>query len=466
MRQTVIALAAILAASLPAAGDEYLWPSEVLALPAEVAATGGVVSVRGIVTFISGFETNRFVVAPEDHPHLRGVEVASTKPCEDLVCGAIVLVSGKAAERSGTIAIDAATVNILRVERPYAPPVAKQADYRRGLLDGRVIALEGTVREVRPVSSGGAHATEILLLMDGYTATVRFPWEIDDDDFLGEPVRISGFARTVFKDGKRVDSLLEVEKAEDIVFRRSKTALRVLLVASILLVAVLACVSAGLLVLWLRVRRERREAEVVAAERRRMAADLHDTIEQHLAGANLIAAGVLAIEEVPEEVKSAMKTMAGILANAKAEVRSAVLNLRGEGGVSQSLEESISGMVAALRKTGMKARKMLRGLPASMPEGMLADLVLIMREAVTNAVKHGKAGTVVFTADPLPEGGFAIMVLNDGAPFDVDRALGPETGHYGLSGMKERALRNHLSLSWGRDGRWTYVRIAARGGNS
>ena len=466
MRQTVIALAAILAASLPAAGDEYLWPSEVLALPAEVAATGGVVSVRGIVTFISGFETNRFVVAPEDHPHLRGVEVASTRPCEDLVCGAIVLVSGKAAERSGTIAIDAATVNILRVERPYAPPVAKQADYRRGLLDGRVIALEGTVREVRPVSSGGAHATEILLLMDGYTATVRFPWEIDDDDFLGEPVRISGFARTVFKDGKRVDSLLEVEKAEDIVFRRSKTALRVLLVASILLVAVLACISAGLLVLWLRVRRERREAEVVAAERRRMAADLHDTIEQHLAGANLIAAGVLAIEEVPEEVKSAMKTMAGILANAKAEVRSAVLNLRGEGGVSQSLEESISGMVAALRKTGMKARKMLRGLPASMPEGMLADLVLIMREAVTNAVKHGKAGTVVFTADPLPEGGFAIMVLNDGAPFDVDRALGPETGHYGLSGMKERALRNHLSLSWGRDGRWTYVRIAARGGNS
>ena len=466
MRQTAIALAALLAASLPAAGDEYLWPSEVLALPAEVAATGGVVSVRGIVTFISGFDTNRFVVAPEDHPHLRGVEVASTRPCEDLVCGAIVLVSGKAAERSGTIAIDAATVNILRVERPYAPPVAKQADYRRGLLDGRVIALEGTVREVRPVSSGGAHATEILLLMDGYTATVRFPWEIDDDDFLGEPVRISGFARTVFKDGKRFDSLLEVEKAEDIVFRRSKTALRALLVASILLVAVLACISAGLLVLWLRVWRERREAEVVAVERRRMAADLHDTIEQHLAGANLIAAGVLAIEEVPEEVKSAMKTMAGILANAKAEVRSAVLNLRGEGGVSQSLEESISGMVAALRKTGMKARKMLRGLPASMPEGMLADLVLIMREAVTNAVKHGKAGTVVFTADPLPEGGFAIMVLNDGAPFDVDRALGPETGHYGLSGMKERALRNHLSLSWGRDGRWTYVRIAARGGNS
>ena len=104
--------------------------------------------------------------------------------------------------------------------------------------------------------------------------------------------------------------------------------------------------------------------------------------------AELELSGVLAIEDVPEDVKSAMKTMTGILANAKAEVRSAVLNLRGEGGLSQSLEESISGMVAALKKTGVNARKMLRGLPASMPEGMPADIVLIMREAVTNAVKH------------------------------------------------------------------------------
>lgn len=97
----------------------------------------------------------------------------------------------------------------------------------------------------------------------------------------------------MFKDGKRVDSLLEVEKAEDIVFRRGRSAWSVLLVAAIVLGGILVCVSAVLLVLWLRIVRARREAEVVAAERRRMAADLHDTIEQHLAGANLFAASVM-----------------------------------------------------------------------------------------------------------------------------------------------------------------------------
>ncbi len=459
MRQTAIALAALLAASVPADGGEYLWPSEVLALPAAVAVTGGVVSVRGIVTFISGMETNRFVVAPEDHSHLRGVEVVASKPCVDLVCGAIVLVSGKAAERNGAVSIDAATVNVLRVERLASPAVAKQADFRRGLLDGRVIALEGTVREVRPLPTGGAHATEILLLMDGYTATVRLPCGIDDDDYLGEPVRVAGFARAVFKDGKRVDSMLEVENAEGITFRRSRTALRVLLAAFILLVAALACVSAGLLALWLRVRREKREAEVVAAERRRMAADLHDTIEQHLAGANLLAASVMQLEETPQSVRDALKNLMALLANAKMEVRSAVLNLRNVGGETQTLGESIVRMAESLAKTGVRTRHLLRGLPANVSEGERQDILLILQEAATNAVRHGQAGMIVFTCDPREGGGFVLRILNDGTPFEIDRALGPETGHYGLSGMRERALRNRLSLSWGRRERWSYVQI-------
>ena len=459
MKKNAIAFAVLLAASGPAAGGEYFWPSEVLALPAEVAATGGVVSVRGIVTFMSGLEPNRFVVAPEDHPNLRGVEVVSSAPCEDLTCGAIVLVSGKAVERNGAVSLDATSVNILRVEEVKPPPSAKQADYRRGLLDGRVIELEGTVREIRPLSSGGVQATEILLLMDGYTATVRLPWRIDDDDFLGEPVRVSGFARAVFKDGKRVDSLLEVEKAEDIVSRRGRSAWRVLFVAAISLGAVLVCVSAVLLALWLRVRREKREAEVVAAERRRMAADLHDTIEQHLAGANLFAASVMQLEGTPENVRDAMKNLMSLLANAKLEVRSAVLNLRSVGVEAQTLGESIARMSRNLAKTGVRTRCLLRGLPGDIHEAERQDILLILQEATTNAIKHGHAKRIVFTCDPREGGGFVLRVLNDVTPFEVDRALGPETGHYGLSGMRERALRNRLSLSWGARDRWSYVQL-------
>ena len=460
MRTSAISLAVAVAAlaSAAEAGDKHLWPSEVLALPPEAVATSGVVSVRGVVTFMSGLEPGRFVVAPEDHPHLRGVEVMSSKQCEDLACGAIVLVSGRPTVRHDVISMDATAVDVIRVESFEPPPPAKQADYRRGLLDGRVITLAGTVREIRPSSDGG-RSTEMLLLMDGYTATVRLPWGICGDDILGEPVQVSGFARAVFSDGKRVDSMLEAEKAEDIVFMRNRTAFRMLVFASVSLGCVLLCVSAVLLVLWLRVLRERRETEVIAAERRRMAADLHDTIEQHLAGANLLAASVMQLDGAPENVRDAMKNLMALLANAKMEVRSAVLNLRSVGDETQTLGESIARMAKALAKTGVHTRYLLRGLPDDIHEGARQDILLILHEASTNAVKHGHANTILFTCDPKDGGGFVLRVLNDGTPFEIDSALGPETGHYGLSGMRERALRNRFVLSWGTRGRWSYVQI-------
>jgi len=142
------------------------------------------------------------------------------------------------------------------------------------------------------------------------------------------------------------------------------------------------------------------------------------------------------------------------------------MNLRSAGETTVPLADTVGSMVMSLRKSGVRARKCLRGLPDALPESVAHDFVQIIREATTNAVKHGKAARVVFTSDPLPDGGFEFKVLNDGAPFEIDRALGPETGHYGLSGMRERALRSRLGIEWGRDGRWTFVRIVSEGGIS
>jgi len=464
MKYLAAAFALLSSALAPAVGGEYLWPSAVLSLPPAAASTGAVVSVRGVVTFVSGLESNRFVIASEDHPNQRGIEVFLKKDCEELVHGAVVLLSGTLAERNGAYSIDADSIDILRVEHLPIPSVAKQADYRRGLLEGRVVTLRGTVREVVPAAIEGVEVSHVLLLMDGYTALVRLPWTVDGDRLLGEPIEVTGLVRGVFSDGKRIDSAPAVENADGIVMLRAKSAMRVLVYMFIALGAVLVCVTAVLLLLWMRVLRERREASVVAAERSRMAADLHDTIEQHLAGANLLAASVMQLKETPENVRDAMKSMMSLLANAKMEVRSAVLNLRTVGGETQTLAAAVAGLAAALARTGVRTHYHLRGLPESMPEGERQDIILIISEATTNAVKHGHAKTIVFTCDPRADG-FVLRVLNDGEPFEIDSALGPETGHYGLSGMRERALRNRIALSWGVRGRWSYVQLESEGQN-
>ena len=443
---------------------ETLSPREFLKLGPEEVAKGGEASVCGVVTFVSGIE-RRFVIAPQENPRHAGVMVLCGDGVSSPENGDLVLVSGQTIRYGGLPAVKATRVDIIRsTTLPIASGV-KQADFRRGLLFNRRISLTGKAVGMRGESAAGANITVMSLELDNYVACVKIPGVVDADGVVGETVRVTGLAvNRNADDGLFLDAELEVSGVDALDVIEKNAAASFIIAAMCVLGAVVMFFAGMSFFLWRRGVRVKRDMEVVAAERRRMAADLHDTIEQHLAGANLIAAGVQSLDGVTPEVVEAMKALAGLLANAKAEVRSSVINLRNAGDASVPLSDTIGSMVTSLKKTGVRARKCLRGLPDALPEVVAHDLVQIIREATTNAVKHGKAGRVVFTSDPLPDGGFEFKVLNDGAPFEIDSALGPETGHYGLSGMRERALRSRLGIEWGRDGRWTFVRIVAEKG--
>ena len=443
---------------------ETLSPREFLKLEPEEVAKGGEASVRGVVTFVSGIE-RRFVIAPQDNPRHAGVMVLRGDGVASPENGDLVLVSGQTIRYGGLSAVKATRVDVIRsTTLPIASGV-KQADFRRGLLFNRRISLTGKAVGMRGESAAGGPVTVMNLELDNYVACVKIPGVVDADGVVGETVRVTGLAvNRNAEDGLFLDAEFEVSGVDALDVIEKNAAAPFIIAAMCVLGAVVLFFAGMSFFLWRRGVRVKRDMEVVAAERRRMAADLHDTIEQHLAGANLIAAGVQSLDGVTPEVVEAMKALAGLLANAKAEVRSSVMNLRNAGDASVPLSDTIASMVTSLKKTGVRARKCLRGLPDTLPEVVSHDLVQIIREATTNAVKHGKAGRVVFTSDPLPDGGFEFKVLNDGAPFEIDRALGPETGHYGLSGMRERALRSRLGIEWGRDGRWTFVRIVAEKG--
>ena len=443
---------------------ETLSPREFLKLEPEEVAKGGEASVRGVVTFVSGIE-RRFVIAPQDNPRHAGVMVLRGDGVVSPENGDLVLVSGQTIRYGGLPAVKATRVDVIRsTTLPIASGV-KQADFRRGLLFNRRISLTGKAVGMRGESAAGANITVMSLELDNYVACVKIPGVVDADGVVGETVRVTGLAvNRNAEDGLFLDAELEVSGVDALDVIEKNAAAPFIIAAMCVLGAIVLFFAGMSFFLWRRGVRVKRDMEVVAAERRRMAADLHDTIEQHLAGANLIAAGVQSLDGVTPEVVEAMKALAGLLANAKAEVRSSVMNLRNAGDASVPLSDTIGSMVTSLKKTGVRARKCLRGLPDTLPEVVSHDLVQIIREATTNAVKHGKAGRVVFTSDPLPDGGFELKVLNDGAPFEIDSALGPETGHYGLSGMRERALRSRLGIEWGRDGRWTFVRIVAEKG--
>ena len=455
----LLALSAIASAAI--SGDQALSPRVVVDSAQRYADSGEEVFVDGIVTFVSRLTPGKFIIAPLDQTYSRGLVVIAAAGVRVPHFADRVQTTGTVRQRNGRPELDARRIEVVRSNNTVTIKGVKQADFRRGKLAERLVSLFGTVSDIQIYETSNGPVTTLSVFMDSYNACVRVPGVLDGDKLLGKQIMATGCPYNVFgAEGNYLDSELEVPGPEAIQMLEPETP-AIIKVVLIALSCGLAIGIAVMAMLWLRSRRQKHEFAVIAAERRRMAADLHDTIEQYLAGANLVAAGVLALEDVPDDVVEAMKSLTALLANAKAEVKSAVTKLRADKLEARTPAERISEVASGIAKTGVEVRKKLRGLPEHMGASECHNMLQIIREAATNAVKHGKASHVVITADPLPGGGFTLSVLNDGEPFDVSRALGPETGHFGLSGMRERALRSGFEIEWGQHGRWTFVRINA-----
>jgi signal transduction histidine kinase len=341
----------------------------------------------------------------------------------------------------------------------------------------RLIAIRGRVRSVDRVQRGrlvlavavGTGARDLVVRFDGV-----LPREVEEMLLDGPLVELTGVLDVDLvrsPDTKRVlvagEMALRLRDASDVVvvpdaaFRGRRLARRAKgvlpwLVAPLVLVVV---------VLLLRLFRQRSIGRAVAAERHRMAGELHDALSQHLSSARLLLFSVQqGAGAMTDGAKRSLAMMGNVLESARREVRDVVMHLQSESFVSDSPASLLKAMADGLGKMrSVRVRVNLRGLPSEMPVVEKTDLVAIVQEAITNAIKHGGAETVILVSDPLPGGGFALSVLNDGEPFDAAKALGPEAGHFGRSGLRERASRSRMALSFGsRDG-FSEVRVERKG---
>ena len=84
-----------------------------------------------------------------------------------------------------------------------------------------------------------------------------------------------------------------------------------------------------------------------------------------------------------------------------------------------------------------------------MPRRDLADdvahaVLQMIRELVSNAVRHGQAKTIRIAGAVDADGAsrrLLFSVANDGAGFDLDAVPGVGAGHFGLQGLRERVRR-------------------------
>lgn len=206
--------------------------------------------------------------------------------------------------------------------------------------------------------------------------------------------------------------------------------------------------------------RLRAQAVAVAKDRRRIAESLHDAVSQQLAGARMLIFSVKRREDLAEDAREKLTIAIEALESARLEVRNAVLKLQDDAFSLKTLPELIRLSIArAPFRATTRIRSWLGEFPPNLSIDEKSDLLAIGQEAVTNAVRHGHAQRVAILAGRTKDNRFVLSVVNDGTPFDPETALGPEAGHFGISGMRERAERNGFTLTFGRRKGWMEVRL-------
>jgi signal transduction histidine kinase len=178
--------------------------------------------------------------------------------------------------------------------------------------------------------------------------------------------------------------------------------------------------------------RERRAAARVAdlsaaAERNRLARDLHDSLGHHLTATSIQLEKAAAFADRDAGVASqALADARRSVGRALEDVRASVGTLRAE---PVRLVNVLTGLADDTRVT-----LRVEGEERDTDQPTVTALYRAAQEAITNARRHGRAGhvtvTVTFGATDT-----RLVVTDDGRGFDVDE---PHNG-FGLLGLRERA---------------------------
>src|SRR5699024_3820645 len=205
-------------------------------------------------------------------------------------------------------------------------------------------------------------------------------------------------------------------------------------------------------------RQSARRAEVVQAERLRIARDLHDGLGHALSQINVQAGvGEHLIDRDPEQARSALAAIRELSRTGLNEVRSVLHTMRSDAGAAEASGpaplapvlglDAVPALVSRLvgsTDIGVDDRRTTDSEGAREQPGQSTDAAAfrIIQEALTNVLRHAEAGSarVVIARD---SDRLRVRISDDGTGLP-DGAEGT-----GIMGMRERAklLKGSLTLS-------------------
>lgn len=208
--------------------------------------------------------------------------------------------------------------------------------------------------------------------------------------------------------------------------------------------------------------RERAQEDAIAAERNRIARELHDSVTQTIFSASLIAEVLPTVWAInPVEAQNGLDDLRKLARGALAEMRTLLLELRpkglGEVGLEDLLKQLSAGISGRIRA---EVNVHIHG-EAILPTDVKLAFYRIAQEALNNAAKHSGADRVDIEFKSVPSASthrrkktspsqtffsksVAMSIRDNGRGFDPKSVIGE---HLGLGIMHERASNIHAALS-------------------
>ena len=256
---------------------------------------------------------------------------------------------------------------------------------------------------------------------------------------LGSRISVTGIA-VIEKEYWRPNLCLPQVKKAMLVLRRADD-IRILAGPSFWtpakFLSIIVALSILILAILLRNRTSQRLAEERINERTRLAAELHDTIAQNLAGAAIQLETAEAMSaNGPEKLRRILALAVKIMHVSREELRDCIWDLRNRTLDEKHLADAFRRTLAPyLCETALRIRFPVNRDDVS--DRSVHAALSITRELVANAIHHGHAKSIAI-AGTLDNGMLRFSVSDDGSGFDTERVVGSSDGHFGLTGIRER----------------------------
>lgn len=186
-----------------------------------------------------------------------------------------------------------------------------------------------------------------------------------------------------------------------------------------------------------------RERQAVSEERRRIAREVHDSLEQELVGLSLRLDTVAAVagDGADPKVLVMLEAIRRLVVRIQAEIRHLIWDLRDQDDGPRDLGRHLQRLIRQWEQTSpAQVRVEVAGAPWPLPSLAEHNLLRVAQEALTNALKHAQPQTVVIEIGYEPDR-LCLRIRDDGRGFETQGPGAAPPGHFGLVGMRERTRK-------------------------